>query len=156
MLRAAALVLLGTSVSMSQGVWDIAYIPVDSMPRMKAGTTVRIDFKSPVHTKRVNSIRSLLQYRDTISIQLDGQRMVFQEHWKLYADHGVLTDQFLTNVNHPNKIIIRQVTLRSCTPGEARFDLSVYQGDSHTPIVYTVAIDKSRIAGILISTSDNP
>ena len=110
--------LLIYQIAISQGAWNIAYLPIDSVSSNNIGLEIRIDFKSKKPAQYLNNIRSMLSTNDTGALSIDGVSYPFTEDWKIYDDHGVCSEQFLFSLKetspklnqYAGKSIIKEVT----------------------------------------------
>src|SRR5687767_6711279 len=94
------LACLSYANSFAQGVWNINYVPTSSVDSTFIGKEIRLDFKrnntdTIAGTVKSLPIRKLLSTTDTIKLEIGKDSMSFVEVWKIYPDHGVVSEQFL-------------------------------------------------------------
>lgn len=101
----------------SQGAWNMQYYPLDSLNNAFEGKEIRLDLKKSdldVYDSKVN-IRRHFNTNDSAYVIIDNRSKLFVERWKIYVDHGVLSDQYLecTDTSSKKRLVIREIYLKS-------------------------------------------
>ena len=145
----------------SQGAWDINYISIEALNTSFIGKEIRIDFKaSNVDTVKGEvkalAIRKLLSTKDTVSLSINNKSIGFIEHWKFYADHGALADQYLESVTKEVKkrIYIKGMFLESINDDSLILQAIICEPNSKSEVKQKMVISKSVIKGLLVSSSN--
>src|SRR5262245_29122634 len=86
--------------SHAQGAWNIKYVPTSSVDSTFIGKEIRFDFKKDVADSiqrdgKPISGRNMLSKEDTVKLVIGDDTTRFVEEWKIYADHGVISEQLL-------------------------------------------------------------
>jgi hypothetical protein len=138
---------------LAQGSWNIKYLPIDSLNGSYVGKEIRIDFKS-FSTDTLNESpewmeRKLLSKEDTIKLIANGMCKSYKESWKLYPDHGVLSDQSLVCLDKHEWVQIREIYLVSISDNSIAIDFLAYDSKGLKKKQKSV-LCKCDIKGILI------
>ena len=101
----------------SQGAWNMLYYPLDSLDGSFKAKEIRIDLKKSVldvYDSKTN-IRRHFNNNDSAYVGTGKRSKLLIERWKIYADHGALSDQYLEfiDTSSEKKHIIREVYLKS-------------------------------------------
>lgn len=101
----------------SQGAWNMQYYPLDSLNDAFEGKEIRVDLKKSdldVYDSEVN-IRRHFNTNDSAYVTIDNKSKLLIERWKIYVDHGVLSDQYLecTDMSSKKRHVIREIYLKS-------------------------------------------
>ncbi len=142
----------------AQGVWNMNYFSIDSLNINWIGKEIRLDFKSS-NSDTINGsisllkIRELLFKRDTVILEIDGEKKEYIENWKLYVDHGVLGDQALMDKNKSQ--VIKEQFIESINDSTIVVKMNFYKPEQCRSKKMTlsssklVSIDKQLIKGVL-------
>ena len=159
-MKTVILILLGSffffSNALGQGAWNLKYLPVDSLNDSFNGKELRIDFKSKTAHKSKHpekNIRKIFSKNDTVTLNLSNEAIQFVENWKVYVDHGVLSDQTLQSVGGSNneKLVIGEMFVRAITKSSISVEVYTYRlGSKDRLSVQEIKIDRSLIAGVLV------
>ena len=142
--------------SFAQGAWNINYIPTRSIDSTYIGKEVRLDFKrnsSDTISGIVKSldIRGLLSTKDTIKLEIGKDSMRFVEVWKIYVDHGVVSEQFLQCLEEgQSEVWIKELYLKSVTRLFFTFDAVIFRERSQEK--RQIWIPKAKVKGVLIAS----
>lgn len=150
----------------SQGAWNLKYVPVDSVNNSFINKKIRLDFKKTkddtINGKvSVFDIRRLLSRQDTVSLNIKGQLYNFIENWKIYDDHGVLSEQTLVSINQKKEndktLVIKEIFIVSIDDTILTLKINIYP-DSNCKKTkedkrgeeLEIVISKSILKGILL------
>ena len=142
--------------SFAQGAWNIHYLPTRSIDSTFIGKEVRLDFKrnnSDTIAGPVKSldIRGLLSTKDTVKLEIGKDSMRFVETWKIYVDHGVVSEQFLQCLEEgQSEVWIKELYLKSVTRLFFTFDAVIFRERSQEK--RQIWIPKSKVKGVLIAS----
>lgn len=160
-MRKNILFVLGSFFSclsvVAQGSWDLKYFPLDSLNDSFIGKELRIDFKSGITAESEffdSNVRTIFLRRDTVALRLFDQVIRFVENWKIYADHGALSDQTLRSVggSEHEQIIIKEIFARAIDGYLLTVDVYIYRPGSNERVgAREIKIDRSLIAGVIVS-----
>jgi hypothetical protein len=146
-------IMININNVLAQGVWNIYYLPVDSLKGSFIGKEIRLDFKSfSADTLRGNPDwmeRKLLSNEDTVTLILDGECRSYKENWKLYPDHGVLREQSLVSIDKKEVEQIKEIFLESVNESSIIIEVAVYDLKGHKRKQKGI-VCKCDIKGILI------
>jgi hypothetical protein len=148
---------------MAQGTWSIDYIPIDSLNSSFLGKEVRLDFKSSVSDTlyreysvfgKLNTRHLLLSKKDTISIDISEERLLFKENWVIYADGASLDDQTIEYVGKQRKYkkaYIKEMFITSMNQASIVLECRFYTFNKNSKAKkYNITIDKLLVKGIVI------
>lgn len=139
----------------AQGAWNMKYLPLDSVNQSYLWKDVRLDFKRHPREKFhwTGNIREALSKHDTIVLKVGGRPMRFFENWKIYVDHGVLSEQTLQRVtkNKSEDLIIKEMVIRAVDKASITVELYIYgPGDGTKSKTQLITLKKSLINGVII------
>lgn len=151
------------TISYAQGGWDLAYVPVDSIQSNWIGKEIRLDFKSSSSDNisgDVSSfkIRNLLSKRDTVTLVVNGKEAKYIENWELHVDHGILSDQSLSEISE--KYLINEIFIEAVNDSTITVKINFYKPKkckSEKLILSDskdVVIDKKIVKGLLYRRND--
>jgi hypothetical protein len=154
--------LISNMSGLSQGVWDMNYVPVNLLNESYLGKEVRLDFKSTkkdrVRNNKVISIRKLLSTRDTFTLNFESQVLQFKENWIFYPYHGILSEQNLEfDKTNSQKFQIREIYINSISNSTITIQTCLYYLEKTEYLKYVcksqidlkISIDKNLIKGVL-------
>src|SRR5262245_34731946 len=116
-----ACAIFSHAISHAQGAWNINYLPVKSIDSTFIGKEVRLDFRRNSSDTLTGPIkpfeaRKLLSTSDTVKLEIGKDSMRFVETWKIYVDHGVVSEQFLQCIEEgQSEVWIKELYLKSVT-----------------------------------------
>jgi hypothetical protein len=159
-MKSVILIVLGSfffySNAVGQGAWNLKYLSLDSLNESFIGKELRIDFKSKVKHKSKQTdrnIRKIFSKRDTVTLNLSNQAIRFVENWKIYADHGVVSDQTLQSVggSDSEQLVIKEMFVRAVLKSSITVEVYTYRpGSKELLSVQEINVDKSLIAGVIV------
>ena len=141
--------------SYSQGAWNIKYVPTGSVDSTFIGKEIRLDFKKnstdtvtgPVQAL---SIRKLLSATDTVKLEIGKDSLSFVEVWKIYPDHGVVSEQFLQCLETgQSEVWVKEFYIKSISRLYFTLEAVIYRASSQEK--RQVWIPKAKVKGVLIS-----
>jgi hypothetical protein len=143
--------------SNAQGSWNIGYIPVDSINAGHIGRTVKIDFRTPVVDGKPpadRNIRSYVEIKDTVFMNIDSTLFHIAERRKIYVDHGSYRDQFLECINCQNlilRIYDAEILEVDQTTILFSFETEINRQSSEKPdkTLKTVRIERVKLDGVM-------
>lgn len=152
-----------TYLGFTQGVWDIGYVPVDSVNNIWVGKEIRIDFKSSQYDTIIGNVsllktRKLISKRDTITLEIEEKKISLIEDWKFYVDHGTINDQTLRELT--GKQLINEIYIVSVNDSAlvVRMNFYKFENCKSSQIILSdnkiVAIPKKVIKGVLYRRND--
>lgn len=151
------IILINSTISFSQGGWNMIYTPINSINNSFINKEVRLDFRGSSNDTlkgKVNvfDIRNLLSKQDTISLNIKGHSFRFIEHWKIYVDHGVLSEQSLFSIRK-NKQIIKEIFIESINKSTLTLKIKIYTKEKCKNNIsleeLNIVVNKSIIKGVL-------
>jgi hypothetical protein len=153
---ATTILIACTGNLFAQGSWNLRYLPIDSLNHSFLNREIRIDFKaSDQDDKAEKSIRRLLVKKDTVSLELDHERKQFIESWKIYVDHGVLSDQTLRGIpkDGERSEIVKEIFIRAMDESTLTLEMFLYESNTPKNLAQkrTVVVKRSLVKGILIT-----
>lgn len=140
-----------------QGAWNISYISPDSLNANYIGKELRIDCKrnsadTLSGSVKPLSIRKLLSRQDTVKlVLLNNDSATLVERWRIYPDHGVVSEQYLQRID-PGKgdIWIKEIYLRSITRNYLSVEVFIYSDRSQEK--QEILIPKALVKGVLVAS----
>ncbi len=142
-----------SSFAFAQGAWELGYTPIDSISESWIGKEVRIDFKSDSNDV-INGIvstfdiRKLLSNKDKITLKIKNTSVEFIEDWKLYADQGLLKDQYLKVLNEEN-CLIDKVIIEKTYSSKIVVKINFQDSKKCNYSCNNIVIEKNLIKGLL-------
>jgi hypothetical protein len=142
--------------SYSQGAWNIKYVPTSAVDSTFIGKEIRLDFKrnnTDTITGPVKSlpVRKLLSTTDTVKLEIGKDSMSFVEVWKIYPDHGVVSEQYLQCLEAgQSEVWIKEFYIKSISRLYFTLEAVIYRASSQEK--RQVWIPKARVKGVLIAT----
>lgn len=150
------ILILGYCQSYGQGAWNIEYLPLDSINKTHIGKEIRIDFRNNVGDSikgkvAALSVRKLLSTTDTANLTLiNNEAAVFAERWKIYPDHGAVSDQILQRIDTKGEDSwIKEMYLRSITRNFLSVEVYIYTDRSQGK--QEILIPKAMVKGVLMA-----
>jgi hypothetical protein len=86
-------------------------------------------------------------------LNLSDQAIRFAENWKIYADHGVVSDQTLQSVggSDSEQLVIKEMFVRAVLKSSITVEVYTYRpGIKERLSAQEINVDKSLIAGIIV------